>query len=127
MDKPLILLASAMALAARADVRLYNGHADIGVGYYDGHLDLHVHQEEPFEAEYEPGEVTFVVGNAAKTLSPGGIFAPQFFVEMPDAERLQDEQDEREGGDQPLLELFPGPPGGGRFGGRFREQRGIIP
>jgi surface-anchored protein len=76
MNKPLILLASALALAARADVRMYNGHADIGVGYDNGSLDLHVHQEEPFEAEYEPGEVTFVVGDAAKTLSPGGLFAP---------------------------------------------------
>ena len=76
MNKPLILLASALALAARADVRMYNGHADIGVGYHDGHLDLHVHQELPEEAEYEPGEVTFVVGDAAKTLSPCGIFAP---------------------------------------------------
>lgn len=76
MNKSLILLASALALAARADVRLSNGHADIGVGYHDGHLDLHVHQELPEEAEYAPGDVTFVVGDAAKTLSPGGVFAP---------------------------------------------------
>jgi len=76
MNKSLILLASALALAARADVRLYNGHADIGVGYDNGSLDLHVHQELPEEAEYAPGEVTFVMGDAAKTLSPGGLFAP---------------------------------------------------
>lgn len=76
MNTTHFLLASALALAARADVRMYNGHADIGVGYLDGHLDLHVHQELPEEAEYEPGEVTFVVGDAAKTLSPGGVFAP---------------------------------------------------
>lgn len=69
------LLASVLALAARADVRLSSGHADIGVGYAAGTFDLHVHQEEPEEAEFEPGETTFVVGDAARTTSPGGAFA----------------------------------------------------
>lgn len=75
MNKPLILLATALALAARADVRINNGHADIGMGYHDGQLGLHVHQTVPIEAEHPPGEVTFVVGDAAKSTSPGGIFA----------------------------------------------------
>jgi surface-anchored protein len=74
MNLPSIVLASALAFVARAETRLASGHADIGVGYHGG-FDLHVHQEEPFEAEYAPDEVTFVVGEAARTTSPGGLFA----------------------------------------------------
>jgi surface-anchored protein len=70
-----VALIVAGALSAQAQVIIANGHVDIGIGYHDGHLDLHVHQEEPVEMEYEPDEVLFRIGNEAFSVSPGGSYA----------------------------------------------------
>lgn len=73
MKKQLIIaLAAASTLTAQAQTVISSGHVDIGIGYDAGAFDLHVHQEEPVDMEYEPGEVVFRIGNNATTVSPGG-------------------------------------------------------
>lgn len=80
MKKTWVLLTCALASTARADVRVASGHADIGLGYAAGGLELRVHQLLPIEARRAPGEVTFVVGDAAKAESYGGVFTPAFGI-----------------------------------------------
>ncbi len=76
MKKQLIIaLAAASTLTAQAQTYIGSGHVDIGIGYKPSGFDLHVHQEDPFEMEYEPDEVVFLIGNAAATVSPGGAYS----------------------------------------------------
>lgn len=50
-----------ISLPARAWTILSDGHVDgFGIGYHDGHLELHVHDDET-DTEYEPHEVIFLV------------------------------------------------------------------
>jgi surface-anchored protein len=65
-----IILAAAGAVAVQAQTVVGTGHVDIGLAYEAGVWDLHVHQEEPVEAEYEPDEVVLQVGAAARTTVP---------------------------------------------------------
>lgn len=77
------VLASLLALAllpvaippALGETVISSGHVDIGIGYASGAFDLHVHQEEPFEAEFEPSEVLLRLGPASQTTAPGGAFS----------------------------------------------------
>lgn len=71
---PLLALA-VLAHGARAATLIGDGHADIGIGYKGGAFDLHIHQEEPTETEYEPDEAVFLVGPGAALTSPGGAFS----------------------------------------------------
>lgn len=71
----IIALAAASTLTAQAQTHIGSGHVDIGIGYNAGAFDLHVHQEEPVDMEYEPGEVVFLIGNAAAAVSPGGAYS----------------------------------------------------
>lgn len=64
-----------LALTTQAQTFIGSGHVDIGIGYEDKAFDLHVHQEDPFEQEFAPGEAVFAVGSAAAGVSPGGAFA----------------------------------------------------
>jgi surface-anchored protein len=64
------VLAAAGAVAVHAQTVISSGHVDIGIAYESGAWDLHVHQEEPTEAEYEPGDVLFQVAAAAQTTVP---------------------------------------------------------
>lgn len=64
------VLAAAGALAVHAQTVINSGHVDIGIAYETGAWDLHVHQEEPEEAEYEPGDVILQVGAGAQTAVP---------------------------------------------------------
>ncbi|MDW8343484.1 MAG: choice-of-anchor M domain-containing protein [Verrucomicrobiae bacterium] len=51
----------AISVPARAWTVLSNGHVDgISIGYHDGHLELHVHDDET-DTEYEPDDVIFLV------------------------------------------------------------------
>lgn len=64
-----------LALTTQAQTFIGSGHVDIGIGYEDKAFDLHVHQEDPFEQEFAPGEAVFAVGSAAAGVSPGGAFS----------------------------------------------------
>jgi len=64
-----------VAATLQAQTFLSNGHVDIGIGYEDKAFDLHVHQEEPLEQEFAPGEAVFAVGSAAASQSPGGAYS----------------------------------------------------
>lgn len=75
MKNPWILAGLTAALATQAQTFIGFGHVDIGIGYEDQAFDLHVHQEEPTEQEFAPGEAVFAVGSAAAGVSPGGAFA----------------------------------------------------
>ena len=63
-----------LALSAQSQTFIPSGHVDIGIGYEDKAFDLHVHQEEPLEQEFAPGEAVFAIGSAAAGVSPGGAF-----------------------------------------------------
>ena len=65
-----LVMATAGAVAAQAQTVISSGHIDIGIAYESGNWDLHVHQEEPTEAEYEPDEVILQVGAAAQATIP---------------------------------------------------------
>jgi len=65
-----LLMATAGALAAQAQVVINSGHVDIGIAFESGNWDLHVHQEQPIEAEFAPDEVILQVGAAAQTSVP---------------------------------------------------------
>lgn len=65
-----ILLTAAGVVVAQAQTVISSGHVDLGIAYESGNWDLHVHQEQPVEAEYEPGEVILQVGAAAQTSIP---------------------------------------------------------
>ena len=75
MKTPWILAGLTAALATQAQTFIGFGHVDIGIGYEDQAFDLHVHQEEPIEQEFAPGEAVFAVGSAAAGVSPGGAFS----------------------------------------------------
>lgn len=75
--KPTWIIAGlTLAFAAKSQEFIQSGHADIGIGYGNQHLELHVHRSEPFEQEFAPGEAVFAVGPAAMVTSPGGAFSP---------------------------------------------------
>jgi len=59
--------------ALAAPTPLSSGHLDLGVGYEDGALDLHVHDEEN-DTEYSPADALLVVNPAALQFSPGGAY-----------------------------------------------------
>jgi surface-anchored protein len=65
-----LLMATAGGLSAQAQTVIDSGHVDIGIAYESGNWDLHVHQEEPTEAEYEPDEAILQVGASAQTSVP---------------------------------------------------------
>ena len=65
-----LLMATASALAAQAQAVINSGHVDIGIAFESGNWDLHVHQEEPVEAEFAPDEVILQVGASAQTSVP---------------------------------------------------------
>ncbi len=75
MNKQLIIALATSTLAAQAQTYIGSDHVDIGIGYKPSGFDLHVHQEDPIDMEYEPGEVVFLIGNAAATVSPGGAYS----------------------------------------------------
>ena len=64
-----------LVLSAHSQTFISSGHVDIGIGYEDKAFDLHVHQEEPLEQEFAPGEAVFAVGPASAGVSPGGAYA----------------------------------------------------
>ena len=63
-----------LILSAQSQTFISSGHVDIGIGYEDKAFDLHVHQEEPLEQEFAPGEAVFAVGPASAGVSPGGAY-----------------------------------------------------
>jgi surface-anchored protein len=65
-----LLMVTAGALTAQAQVVINSGHVDIGIAFESGNWDLHVHQEQPIEAEFAPDEVILQVGAAAQTSVP---------------------------------------------------------
>jgi surface-anchored protein len=65
-----LLMVTAGALAAQAQTVINSGHVDIGIAYESGNWNLHVHQEQPVEAEFAPDEVILEVGAAAQTGVP---------------------------------------------------------
>ncbi len=70
----LIVPALTLVIPAFSQTFIQSGHVDIGIGYADKAFDLHVHQEEPVDQEFTPGEVVFSIGSAAAGVSPGGAF-----------------------------------------------------
>jgi surface-anchored protein len=69
------LLASAVLMIAAAvpavsQTRLTQGHVDLGIGYEDGALHPHVH-DETGEMEYAPDEAVLVLGSNTLTTAPG--------------------------------------------------------
>jgi surface-anchored protein len=74
MKLPLIVPALTLVIPAFSQTFIQSGHVDIGIGYEDKAFDLHVHQEEPLEQEFAPGEAVFAIGSAAAGVSPGGAF-----------------------------------------------------
>jgi surface-anchored protein len=66
---PVLLTAVGVAVA-QAQTVIHSGHVDLGIAYELGSWDLHVHQEQPTELEYEPGEAILQVGAAAQTTIP---------------------------------------------------------
>jgi surface-anchored protein len=67
-----LLTAGSLTIHATATV-LWQGHADIGIGYENGAWDLHVHDEAeppPGGTEYEPDEVILLVGATAEQPVP---------------------------------------------------------
>lgn len=74
MKLPLIVVALTSSICAYSQTFIQSGHVDIGIGYEDKAFDLHVHQEEPVDQEFAPGEAVFAIGPAAAGVSPGGPF-----------------------------------------------------
>jgi surface-anchored protein len=74
MKLPWIAAALTLSNPAISQTFITSGHVDIGIGYADNAFDLHVHQEEPLDQEFAPGEAVFAIGPAAAGLSPGGAF-----------------------------------------------------
>lgn len=70
----LIVPALTLVIPALSQTFIQSGHVDIGIGYADKAFDLHVHQEEPVDQEFTPGEAVFSIGSAAAGVSPGGAF-----------------------------------------------------
>jgi len=70
----LIVPALTLVIPAFSQTFIQSGHVDIGIGYEDKAFDLHVHQEEPLDQEFAPGEAVFSIGSAAAGVSPGGAF-----------------------------------------------------
>jgi surface-anchored protein len=64
-----------LVIPAFSQTFIQSGHVDIGIGYEDKAFDLHVHQEEPLDQEFAPGEAVFAVGPASAGVSPGGAYA----------------------------------------------------
>lgn len=58
-------------LTTQAQTLITRGHVDLGIVYEGGAWDLHVHQEEPEEREFAPGEATFQLG--ATSALAGGV------------------------------------------------------
>ena len=71
----LIVPALTLVIPAFSQTFIQSGHVDIGIGYEDKAFDLHVHQEEPLDQEFAPGEAVFSIGSAAAGVSPGGAYA----------------------------------------------------
>jgi surface-anchored protein len=71
----LIVPALTLVIPAFSQTFIQSGHVDIGIGYEDKAFDLHVHQEEPVDQEFAPGEAVFAVGPASAGVSPGGAYA----------------------------------------------------
>jgi surface-anchored protein len=65
-----IALTAAGAAAVHAQTLISSGHVDVGIAYESGTWNLHVHQEEPTQAEYEPGDAILLVGAGAETTVP---------------------------------------------------------
>ena len=70
----LIVPALTLVIPAFSQTFIQSGHVDIGIGYEDKAFDLHVHQEEPVDQEFAPGEAVFAVGPASAGVSPGGAY-----------------------------------------------------
>ncbi|MBN8247606.1 MAG: choice-of-anchor M domain-containing protein [Verrucomicrobia bacterium] len=71
----LLAVASLVAVAPiQAATPLSSGHADIGIAYEEGALDLHVHDEEN-DTEYSPADALLVVNAQALQFAPGGAYA----------------------------------------------------
>ena len=70
----LIVPALTLAIPAFSQNFIQSGHFDIGIGYEDKAFDLHVHQGEPVNKEFAPGEAVFAIGSASAGISPGGAF-----------------------------------------------------
>jgi surface-anchored protein len=67
-----LLAAGSLTLHATSTI-LFQGHADLGIGYENGGWDLHVHDEAeppPGGTEYEPDGVILLVGAAAQQTVP---------------------------------------------------------
>ncbi|MSU85089.1 MAG: PEP-CTERM sorting domain-containing protein [Pedosphaera sp.] len=74
MKLTFIVPALILVIPAFSQTFIQSGHVDIGIGYVDKAFDLHVHQEEPVDQEFTPGEAVFSIGSAAAGVSPGGAF-----------------------------------------------------
>jgi surface-anchored protein len=74
MKLPLVVAALTFSISAFSQTFIQSGHVDIGIGYEDKAFDLHVHQEEPVDQEFAPGEAVFSIGPASTAVSPGGPF-----------------------------------------------------
>ena len=74
MKLPWIAAGLTLVLSAQSQTFISSGHVDIGIGYEDKAFDLHVHQEEPLDQEFAPGEAVFAVGPASAGVSPGGAY-----------------------------------------------------
>ena len=74
MKLTFIVPALILVIPAFSQTFIQSGHVDIGIGYADKAFDLHVHQEEPVDQEFTPGEAVFSIGSAAAGVSPGGAF-----------------------------------------------------
>ena len=74
MKLTFIVPALILVIPAFSQTFIQSGHVDIGIGYEDKAFDLHVHQEEPVDQEFTPGEAVFSIGSAAAGVSPGGAF-----------------------------------------------------
>lgn len=74
MKLTFIVPALILVIPAFSQTFIQSGHVDIGIGYADKAFDLHVHQEEPLDQEFAPGEAVFSIGSAAAGVSPGGAF-----------------------------------------------------
>lgn len=63
------LAAGVTAASASSTVVLDRGHVDVGVGFEDGALNVHVH-DETNDVEHDPADVHFVAPPAARTTVP---------------------------------------------------------
>jgi len=61
-------------LMVSAVTPLASGHVDVGIGFEDDALNLHVHDEE-HDVEYSPADALLVVNPQALQFSPGGAYS----------------------------------------------------